>query len=188
MNQTLKPLIALLIISFFMNDLVAQKKLTDQPNETFNKAYIGVGFGLDYGGIGIKAEFLPTKYVSFFGGAGYNLVDPAYNVGLSAKILPDQMVCPFIIGMYGYNAALKVSGPFLGERERKTYYGLSMGAGIDIRSRGSNNKISLAILIPFRDPDFQKTFDEYERLGYKFNQKPWPIAISIGFNFAGRKG
>ena len=46
----------------------------EQNSEQYpKKIYLGVGGGLDYGGLGVKFEFLPIKHFGVFVGAGYNL-------------------------------------------------------------------------------------------------------------------
>src|SRR4051812_46148767 len=93
------------------------------------RLYFGVGIGLDYGGLGLQAEFLPIKNLGLFIGGGYNLVSPAYNFGLSLKLMPDKKLTPVIMAMYGYNAAMKIrswTGSYVLE---KSYYGITAGAG-----------------------------------------------------------
>src|SRR5688572_29109217 len=118
--------------------------------------YGGIGLGLDYGGMGFKIEYLPIKNIGIFAGAGLNLDQIGYNGGLSWKILPDKTSTPFVIVMYGYNAVLKVTSPFNGFPVLdKTYYGFTAGAGYDFHVGRKNNKVSLAILVPFRSQEFE---------------------------------
>jgi len=113
--------VILLLIMVFTNKSTAQEN-----KQAFKQNYFGLGSGLDYGGIGIKAEILPVKWLGIFGGFGYNLNDPAYNAGLSFKMLPAKKLRPVIMTMYGYNAVLL----FKGRRERsKTFYGLTTAPG-----------------------------------------------------------
>lgn len=39
-----------------------------------NQVYLGLGMGLDYGGVGAKVEYLPIKNVGVFAGLGFNLL------------------------------------------------------------------------------------------------------------------
>jgi len=108
--------------------------------------YGGFGAGLDYGGIGFKAEYLPSKYVGVFAGAGANFDKVGLNGGLSFKILPDKKSTPFVTAMYGYNAVLKTKAPGSGVTTfAKTYYGFSAGGGYDIRVGKKMNLKMLAI-------------------------------------------
>jgi len=158
----------------------AQKQDSKAANPNF---YAGLGLGLDYGGIGFKAEFLPVKNIGIFAGAGANLDKVGLNGGLSLKILPDKKATPVIMGMYGYNAVLKVKSPF-GNAVifQKTYYGPSLGAGYDIKTRKKNNKWSIAIIVPFRSQAFEDKYNEYKEAGFEFNPGKTPVLFSIGYN------
>ena len=138
----------------------------------------------DYGGIGLKAEFLPIKWLGIFGGAGYNLVEPAYNIGLSFKALPDKKVTPTITAMYGYNAVIKIIGVFGNEIRNQSYYGLSVGAGAEMKYGLKKNKLSLALLVPFRNAAFHQDYRIHKNNGTKFNPDILPVAITFGVNFA----
>ena len=149
--------------------------------------YGGIGLGLDYGGIGFKIEYLPVKHIGIFAGAGLNLDQIGYNGGLSWKILPDKTSTPFVIVMYGYNAVLKVTSPFNGfPVVDKTYYGFTAGAGYDFHVGKKNNKVSLAILVPFRSQEFEDEYNTYKDAGYEFKPDISPVLVSIGFNIGGR--
>lgn len=103
---------------------------THEGNAQFNEqVFFGIGVGFDYGGFGIRTEYQPVKYMGIFGGLGYNLSDPSFNVGVSFKILPDKMVIPVVTAMYGYNGVIKV--PYQGD----TYYGFTPGIGCEINRK-----------------------------------------------------
>jgi hypothetical protein len=70
--------------------------LINESNPGYTPLLFGSGVGMDYGAIGIKAEFLPSKYLGVFAGAGHALIDPAFNAGVSAKLLPYNKFCPTI--------------------------------------------------------------------------------------------
>ncbi|MGG9971580.1 hypothetical protein ACQ33O_07270 [Ferruginibacter sp. SUN002] len=146
-----------------------------------DRVFLGLGAGLDYGGFGLRSEFVITKNVSIFGGAGYNLVDVAYNVGAIYNFLPDKRVCPTFLAMYGYNAALKFKDrPDLS----KTYYGFNLGVGCQIKDRDFKNRWAIEVLLPFRSDAFEKDYDYYKPI---LESKLLPITITIGRNFALRK-
>lgn len=145
--------------------------------------YGGFGTGLDYGGIGFKAEYLPSKHVSVFAGAGANFDKVGLNGGLSFKIIPDKKSTPFITAMYGYNGVLKTKS-VVGNVTTfvKTYYGFSAGGGYDIRVGKKMNKISLAVLFPFRSQKFTNKYNELKNAGYTFKPDKSNVMGSIGFN------
>ena len=50
-------------------------------------ASIGVGLGLDNGGIGINAAAYIQKNIALFAGLGYNFYETSYNVGTKLRLL-----------------------------------------------------------------------------------------------------
>jgi hypothetical protein len=182
MEQIKYSMVLFLTSIFIMNRIVAQESMPDnKKKEKYNQAYFGLGAGLDYGGIGLKAEFLPAKWLGIFAGGGYNLLDPAYNAGLSFKMLPGRKVQPVLTAMYGYNAVIK----FKGRRElSKTYYGATVGVGCEVKYGTNSNKLSFALLVPFRSSAFHSRYKELKDRGHKFDPDILPIAFSLGCNFA----
>ena len=147
------------------------------------RAYFGFGAGIDYGGLGLRGEYLATKSLGIFAGFGYNLVDPAFNAGLSVKLLPGRKVVPIIIGTYGYNAVIKLkygNGNSVGW----TYYGPSFGAGCEILDRNGKNKFLLELFAPVRNSDFHKQYDDLKAQGVDFNPDILPVTFTIGYNFS----
>ncbi len=169
-----------LICLIFTVSAISQTKKTKRP--TF---YGGLGVGLDYGGLGVKLEFQPKKWLGFFGGAGYNFESFGTNAGLSFKGLPDYNSTPTIMIMYGYNSVMKVNSRLGTELFSETYYGFSAGAGYDFIVGKNRNKISIAIIVPFRGKDFKAQYDEFQEAGYSFSSSIPTVLISAGFNFAG---
>ena len=149
-----------------------------QPNE--QKVYFGAGLGLDYGGLGVKFEYLPIKYFGIYGGAGYNLLFIGWNAGATVKILPDKKVSPNFMIFYGYNATLKIIGA---PEYNITSYGPTIGANIDIKL-GKRNKLSVGLFVPIRSADFK---DRYQTVKndprIQMNNILLPITVGVGFNF-----
>jgi hypothetical protein len=145
------------------------------------KFFLGLGAGLDYGGLGLRAIYAATKNISAFGGAGYNLLEPAYNIGMMYRFLPHKKVSPTILAMYGYNAVIKITD----RRDlSNTYYGFTVGAGCHIKNRSLNNNWAFEILLPLKNSAFTKDYNYWES---KLQNKTLPIAITIGYNFALQK-
>ena len=147
------------------------------------KAFFGIGAGLDYGGLGIRMEYQPIEKLGIFGGVGYNLADPGINGGLSYKILTGKRVKPIITAMYGYNGVIKIKYAF-GGVDGKSYYGPSIGAGCEIYNVKGNNKLLLEILVPFRNSEFHDRYDSLKEAGYKFESGILPVTFTIGYNFS----
>src|SRR5688572_8531002 len=101
---------------FLAATLVLGQGYTRQDNpeyeipEAESKFNLGLGLGLDYGGIGGRITFLPVKRLAIFAGIGYPLVDFGYNIGAQVRFIPDGRVCPTFGVMYGYNGVIIVQG------------------------------------------------------------------------------
>lgn len=145
---------------------------------------LGFGTGLDYGGFGARISLLPIENVAFFGAAGYNMLQPAWNAGIIVKASPTKVVVPVFVAMYGYNAVLLINDRnSYNEVHSKTYYGPSLGFGIDIKPRG-RNYLSIEGLVPFRSDKFQDDLESIKNsYSVELRTNPWPVLISIGFHF-----
>lgn len=171
-------LFSLLLFSFvsLSQQVKAQtdsKKASEKPQNfsSENNLYFGLGLGLDYGGLGTRIEIMPLPFIGFFGAVGYNLQSLAFNGGFSLKILEDEPFTPTIQGMYGYNAVSLPGYSYSG----KTYYGPSVGIGVDGKFGKYAHKLFAAVNYPFRSSEFKSDFQN--------NDDILPITFSIGFNF-----
>lgn len=145
--------------------------------------YFGPGFGFDHGGLGIKASYSPEKHIAVFGGVGYNLASVGVNGGLIYSIIPDKRVTPVLTAMYGYNAVIKTSYSN-GAKDHMVYYGLTLGAGVDIKlGRSKENKININLLIPLRSSSFFNDYN-YLRQNGSISQAMVPVGISFGWDMA----
>ena len=160
------------------------RKAKSSPDSTTDKTfyprsttYFGIGAGLDYGGLaGCKLEFLPFPELGLFAGAGFNFNGIGYNLGASIKFSPNHAARPILTGMYGYNAVLIQKGLNDQVVDKKTYYGVSVGAGgeFDTGER-RQNKISVMVIYPFRSRAFQEDAN-------RMNVSLLPIGLSFGMN------
>lgn len=151
------------------------KRQTIKVKDTleFNsRVSIGFGFGLDYGGIGMKLSLFPTKPIGGFIGFGDNTRGFAFNVGADWKFNYMKRTSGFLACMYGYNAVTDIDG---GE----TYYGLSGEIGARMRVGKKNNYLSLGLIIPItQDSEVKELKKKYgDDLDYS------PVLFSLGFNF-----
>lgn len=145
---------------------------------------IGLGLGLDYGGIGANVTVYPQKNIGIFGGVGYAFVGAGYNLGTKLRIIPKERfmkISPFVVGMYGYNAFIKVTNK---SEYDKFFYGFSAGAGADIRFPMNKGYLSLGVTIPLRDGEMEEYMDYLEaNKGVRFEGEPLPFTISVGYRF-----
>jgi hypothetical protein len=141
---------------------------------------LGIGAGLDYGGFGGRLTSLPYKYLSLFIGFGYNLSDVGVNLGGSLRLLPNNLICPTISGMYGYNAVIIVTGA---KNTHETYYGGSLGFGLELRSKKLKNYLSFGLYIPFRSEAYN---NEILKLSLNPNisitNEPDDVIFTIGYH------
>ena len=146
------------------------------------KMNIGLGLGLDYGGLGGRITFLPVKKIGIFGAIGYALVDFGYNVGASVRITPDNKICPTVAFMYGYNGVINVKNA---AKFDKIYYGTSLAAGLEIHFRAKPNFLNVELVVPFRSSTFHDDWDKLKQMSnIVVESEPLPVTISIGYHFA----
>lgn len=144
-----------------------------------SKFGFGLGLGQMFGGIGVQMNYDPISNLELFTGLGYNLADLGFNAGAKYKI-SESRTAPFLTAMYGYNAAVIVSGT---SGLDKTFYGATLGGGFDFESRNSENYWTFAILIPIRSREVAayQNFLTSTR-GIVFTGL-FPITISGGYVF-----
>jgi hypothetical protein len=142
----------------------------------------GFGIGQDYGGFGVRLTVLPDKHFGLFFGGGYALAGFGYNAGAMVIANPDKRVSPTFSFMYGYTAAIAVSGA---SQYNKIYYGPSIGVGLRSKSKwNENNYWQFGIGIPFRPSEFDTDFNALNsNPNITGLTKPWPITISIGYHY-----
>ena len=152
----------------------------------FDQSSLGVGLGLDYGGIGVNYTVFPSQNVGLFGGAGFALAGVGYNVGVKLRSVPkkaNQMTCFYGLAMYGYNAAIAITNK---TSLNKLFYGPTIGVGFDLRSHPytKNSYWSFALLIPIRSAEVDQYIDDLKNYqGVEFKNNLFPIAISVGYRF-----
>lgn len=146
-------------------------------DEVSRTVYVGPGFGLDYSGLGIKLEAMPSDWVGIFASGGTNFLGAGYNLGVSFKVLPKSKITPTAQGMYGYNGALIIKDSYSNSViSSKNYFGFSVGAGVDFTVGQNLNKLSVGIWVPIRNEDFKQDIQTA-------NATVLPVALSLGFKF-----
>lgn len=146
------------------------------------KQNIGIGLGLDYGGLlGVRYTYMAVPQFGLFGSLGYILVGPGFNFGTTYKFLPDKRVTPTLGAMYGYNAAIKVVGA---SEYDKIYYGPSLSVGAEVKTRkNERNFWNFELVAPFRSGKYNDDIDMLINNPNIEITKPLPITFSIGYHF-----
>lgn len=154
------------------------KSVTDE----IAKQNIGIGLGIDYGGLlGIRYTYMPSPKFGLFGAVGYVLVGPGFNFGATYKISPEKRVTPTLGAMYGYNAAIKVSGA---SEFDEIYYGPSFSFGIEVKNWRNKNKYwNFELVLPIRSSEYKDDLDALQSNPDIEISDGLPIAFSIGYHF-----
>jgi len=171
-------LLILLFFLIFSLQLNAQDSLKKYFQN--DKISIGMGGGLDFGGFGYNLIAYPKKGVGIFGGLGFAVAGIGYNAGIKLLLTKNETksTVPYLIAMYGYNAAVYLKDY---DELNKLFYGYSIGIGVDYQPpRRTDSYWSFAILLPFRSSKLAAYESEIiNRFGGNFNYM-FPVTISIG--------
>lgn len=146
------------------------------------KQNIGIGLGLDYGGLlGFRYTFMTSPKVGLFGSVGYILVGPGFNFGANYKFTPDKKVTATLGAMYGYNAAIKVVGA---SEFDQIYYGPSFSVGVEVKTRrNQRNFWNFELVVPIRSSEYHDDMDALLNNPDIEISEALPIAFSIGYHF-----
>ncbi len=140
--------------------------------EKYEITTIGVGLGLDYGGIGVNLTHYPHKNVGFFAGVGY--VDGiSGNVGGKVRLIFVEKgfsTKPFAMALFGHNAVITYRGPY-GGQIREAFWGPSFGLGSDFGVLDSKINLSVAAIFPVRAEEANQRGTYY------------PVLLSLGLKF-----
>ncbi|MBN1819921.1 MAG: hypothetical protein JXR31_17120 [Prolixibacteraceae bacterium] len=171
--------VCILILSVQLN--AQNKKSAIFKND---KSSLGIGIGLDHGGIGGNLTLYPTKNIGVFGGFGYAFAGVGYNAGVKLRFVSDNPksgYVPYIVGMYGYNTVIHVKNA---SSLDKFFYGPSVGIGLDIRPGNPDKKSywSLSLLYPVRSSDVEDYREDLENHhSVVFDSELIPLAFTISY-------
>ena len=138
---------------------------------------LGLGGGLNYGGLGASLEVVPMRKFALFAAAGFTPNNVGFNVGIKSRLLPNKGVCPVLMAMYGYNGVLSA-----GSEQYRIFYGPSLGGGAEFAVGKKNNFIEAALLFPIRSREFDD-YMNYLRAQSLLVLEPFPVTFSIGYHF-----
>lgn len=177
-------ILALISALFVTIEVFSQDTTSVAP--AIDKVSLGLGMGLDYGGFGANIMVCPSQNVGIFGGLGYAFAGAGFNAGIKLRAVPKtsmKKTSAFGILMYGYNAAIAVTGA---SQYNKFFYGPTVGVGIDYRANPvAKGYWSMALLVPIRSSEVNDYIDDLKNnQGVEFKNGLIPIAISIGYRFS----
>jgi hypothetical protein len=131
--------------------------------------------------IGFRYTHSVNRTLGFFGALGFNLVSPGVNAGFITRLTPGNKICPYLLGMYGYNGVIKVQGA---SKYDKTYFGPSLGFGFEFHGFvKTRNFFNCELLMPIRSSSFYDDIDSMKDEGVEFKNGPMAIAFSLGYHF-----
>jgi hypothetical protein len=153
--------------------------------EIVHKLDLGIGLGIDYGGLlGVQIGYAPVKHLTLFAAGGYYMIDFGWGIGAKGLFIPKtdrHVVRPFLKAMFGTNSVIYVIDF---EEYNATYLGFTAGAGVEFRfGRKKANGFDLDLNVPFRSPDYwidYNTMKNDPRL--EIIQDVLPVAFSVGYH------
>ncbi len=169
----MKGIVSIIIIVLCGNMVMAQKIKETGPST----GSLSIGAGIDYSGLGLRADFMLYKRIALVAGGGYNLVNIGYTAGISYLLTNNEKVQPIITGLYGYNAGIVVKDvPNL----NSAYNGFTLGAGVLCKRRRSENWL-LQVMVPFRHQAYTDRINYLKSIGVAFKRDALPVTISLGY-------
>lgn len=140
-------------------------------------ASIGVGAGLDYGGIGLRLAVPLQKHVACFAAAGLF----GFSLGSKIRLTPDKEFTPTFSAMYGLNSIIYAPGPFSSFR---IYNGASFGIGCEFRGNPRRNNFwQFGFIIPIRPDKYYADLNTFNNNGYNLSE-PSPLQFTVGYHLA----
>lgn len=178
----MKNIAALLCLFALSNALLGQAREPDDVAFENPKQNIGMGLGLDYGGLlGFRYTYMTSPKFGLFGSLGYILVGPGFNFGANYKFTPEKKVTATLGAMYGYNAAIKVVGA---SEFDQIYYGPSFSVGVEVKNRrNQRNFWNFELVVPIRSSEYQDDMDALLNNPDIEISEALPIAFSVGYHF-----
>lgn len=144
------------------------------------KNNIGIGLGLDYGGIGARYTHMIVPKFGLFGSVGYVVAGAGFNIGATYKFASSTRVVPTLGAMYGYNAVIKVTGTSIEE----IYYGPSFSVGLEVKGKKkAQNFWNFELGIPIRSDEYHDDMDALKNDPNIEINDLLPITFSIGYHF-----
>jgi hypothetical protein len=155
-----------------------------QRDTIYDQGSIAIGMGQEYGGIGANVAFYPIKPLAAFAGVGFNFAGLGANGGLKLRVInrDDTPAYAYLLGMYGYNAVVRVKGA---PERNKSFNGFSFGIGFETNPKvKGGSRFAMSLIVPVRKPEVEEYINSLKSSGVQFGSGLLPFTISIGFRFA----
>jgi hypothetical protein len=146
---------------------------------------VGLGFGLDYGGLfGGRVTYTPIPYIGIFGCAGIMLDGTGWEAGAKGYFIRKtsmKVFRPYIKAMYDVNSEIYIKGD---DRYNKLYPGFSAGPGMEFRfGRFKSHGINLDLNFPVRSTEYYDDLNDIKNNPFvTIESEPGPVTISFGYH------
>lgn len=178
-TNLLKFLMLFLMFNLFLFNSFSREREQENPNPY--SLYVGCGYGIDYGGIGIQFNKTIYKPVNLLFGGGYHhgYILPFGGLKFMIRERNDHNFCvPYVKIMYGYSSYIKKYNKY------NTYYGITPGLGFDFNFAKTRK---FGISIDFNYPIYSQSFiNDYNAMNYtnynRFSMKTILISLGIHYN------
>lgn len=174
------------VLTILILILCTNSKAQETSKEYKPQLHLGFGLGIDYGGLpGASLMYSPIRQVGIYSGVGNAFVGVGYCAGLKVKgaFENNQGLVPFILGMYGTNAVVRINDV---RPLSRIFSGFSLGGGFEIHPGTSREShFSLTVILPYRKHAVKNYLDFLEsNYGMIYTSKLKPVLLSIGYQYA----
>lgn len=165
---------------------IGYKSIRYGKPEYGDRIFVGIGTGLDFGGLGVNLMYNLGNNVGVYAGGGYAFAGFGFNGGASLRLTgknSTSRVVPYFTAMYGYNAAIAVMNQ---QELSKLFYGPSFGLGLEFRRRGPKIGCwTLALILPLRSEEVDDYMDHLKTYhAVEFANGLTPVTLSLGYRFS----
>lgn len=173
------------VLTILILILCTNSKAQETSKEYKPQLHLRFGLGIDYGGLpGASLMYSPNRKISIYSGIGNAFVGVGYCAGIKLRgsFAKTQAVVPFITGMYGTNAVVRIRDV---RPLSKIFSGFSIGGGLEIHPNVSRqNHFSFTVILPYRKPAVKNYLDFLEsNYGMIYTSKLKPVLLSIGYQY-----
>lgn len=171
-----------MLYAYFLCNVCIYAQDTGNDTIPLEKKSLGIGSGLDYGGLGLNVTIYPQRNIGLFGGIGYTASGLGYNGGMRFRFVPENKVehfIPFLTLMYGFTNTVVVDKDAALD---KIFYCASVGAGFDVRiHKKSKGLWAFAVIVPLNNSAVRNYIDDLKNI-YGITKKDIsPVQFSIGY-------
>ncbi|MFA6149755.1 MAG: hypothetical protein WC716_00455 [Chitinophagaceae bacterium] len=190
--------LVLIILYSFGYSVKAQDSLSIKNKHVgYDDINLGLGFGLDKGGLGVNGIYYPRPNIGVLAGVGYigmgyRDIGMGYCAGIKLRYLfcrSTPVFSPFLLGIYGRNSLISstlYSGKDTSYHSEKVFNGFTFGLGFDLRIRPMKiGYFSIACTLPLESKKYNQHVANVRKMlplaVRNYNDKQGqPLSFSLG--------